>query len=144
MKIKKFFIEIKHYFINCIRKYIIKNEIQYQTKRVIYDEYTGIKLVKYNPNYNIFNPVDTVNLILKQHFNKYDGQYYALGIFGIIVDTQQEQINITIKLRHPHLLIGKHGQDFDELEYKLSKIFNVHAKIYIDEITKDINEPFIY
>jgi ribosomal protein S3 len=70
-------------------------------------------------------------------------KYYRLHIQGIQVDTQGDVITVKISLRRPGLLIGSRGKDIDAVTKELTKVFGVETKILIDEIRKDINEPFI-
>lgn len=80
---------------------------------------------------------------MKLHFID-SRRYYRLHIRGIQVDTQGDVITVKISLRRPGLLIGGRGKDIDAITEKLTKVFGVETKILIDEIKKDINEPFLY
>ena len=62
---------------------------------------------------------------------------------SIPVDTQNETIDVTIKLKRPGLLIGKGGKAIAEVERRLQTVFNMPTKIHIEEVKNDINEPFI-
>lgn len=143
MRVKEWFVDQKLKVYNKVKDYVFNREIEGWNKRVIYDSYTSVKLVNSNPNYWVFNPVEVITYVFKMHFNRYEGQFFKLNIFGIDVDTQNETVDVTVRLKRPGLLIGKGGKDITELENKLQKIFNMPAKIHIVEIKKDNNEPFI-
>jgi hypothetical protein len=128
---------------NKVKIYVFKRELERWSSRVNYDEYGAVKLIRSNPNYWIFNPVEAVNYVLKMHFNLTPISFYRLNIFGITVDTQDETVDVTISLKRPGLLIGKGGKDIKALENELRKVFNMPTTIHINEIKKDNNEPFI-
>ena len=128
---------------NKVKTYVFNKELDQFTSRVNYDEYGAVKLIKSNPNYWVFNPVEAVTYVIKTHFNEYTSRCFRLGIFGIDIDTQDETIDVTIRLKRPGLLIGKSGNDITELQNKLSKVFNMPTKIHIEEVKKDNNEPYI-
>jgi hypothetical protein len=128
---------------NKIKEYILHKELEQWSSRVNYDEYAAVKLIKSNPNYWVFNPVEAVIYVLKLHFNSTPIRFFQLNIFSIEVDTQDETVDVTISLKRPGLLIGKGGKDINALESKLKNVFNMQTKIHIREIKKDNNEPYI-
>lgn len=128
-----------------MRKKVFEMDLKANNRPVRYDGYGVSKLTDHNPNYWIFSPVEAVENVLKLHFMDGDGQrYYRLHIQGIQVDTQGDVIVVKISLRRPGLLIGSQGKDINAVTKKLTKVFGVETQILIDEIKKDINEPFIY
>jgi ribosomal protein S3 len=98
----------------------------------------------------VFSPVLVVTKTLEQHFG-FEG-YHRLGIHAIDVDTQKrdeetmlvEQIDVTIRLDRPGLLIGKAGKDIYAVEKLLSENFGKRVKIHIVEVKCDINKPIPY
>jgi hypothetical protein len=126
-----------------IKEYVFNKEIECWSTRVHYDDYGAVKLIKSNPNYWVFNPVEVINYVLKMHFNSTPISFYRLNIFGITVDTQDETVDVTIKLKRPGLMIGKGGKDIREVETRLRTVFNMPTKIHIEEVKNDRNEPFI-
>ena len=128
---------------NKIKNYVFKKELEQWSSRVNYDEYGAVKLIKSNPNYWVFNPVEAVTYVLKMYFNSTPVRFYRLSIFGIEVDTQDETVDVTISLKRPGLLIGKAGKDITEVEKQLRTVFNMPTKIHIKEVKRDNNEPYI-
>jgi ribosomal protein S3 len=126
-----------------VKEYVFNKEIEQWSTRVNYDEYGAAKLIKSNPNYWVFNPAEAVTYVLKMYFNSTHISFYRLNIFGITVDTQNETIDVTIKLKRPGLLIGGGGKNIAEVEKRLQTVFNMPTKIHIEEVKNDINEPFI-
>lgn len=93
---------------------------------------------------SIYNPMIVVWHELEKMFD--NGKGYSIirrmGIMGIDIDTQNENfVTVTITLKRPGMLIGKRGSNINELECKLSYLFNRETKIKIDEVKRDINEP---
>ena len=129
---------------NKVKEYVFNKEIERWSTRVHYDDYGAVKLIKSNPNYWVFNPVEAVTYVLKMYFNSTPTRFYQLKIFGITVDTQDETVDVTIKLRSPGWLIGRGGKDIAEVEKRLRTVFNMPTKIHIEDIKYDRNEPFIY
>ena len=86
---------------NKIKNYVFKKELEQWSSRVNYDEYGAVKLIKSNPNYWVFNPVEAVTYVLKMYFNSTPVRFYRLSIFGIEVDTQDETVDVTISLKRP-------------------------------------------
>lgn len=143
MQVKEWFVDQKLKVYNKVKDYVLNRELENWSKNVVYDTYGAVKLIKSNPNFWVFDPVEAVYLTLKLHFNKYAHQFYKLGIFKIDVDTQDEKVDVTISLKRPGLLIGKSGNDINMVTERLRKIFNMPTEIHIIEIKKDDNEPFI-
>jgi hypothetical protein len=127
-----------------IKEYVFNKEIECWSTRVHYNDYGAVKLIKSNPNYWVFNPVEVINYVLKMHFNSTPISFYRLNIFGITVDTQNETVDVTIKLKRPGLLIGEGGKNIDEIEKRLYTVFNMPTNIHIEEVKNDKNEPYIY
>lgn len=93
---------------------------------------------------SIYNPMIVVWHELEKMFD--NGKGYStirrMGIMGINIDTQNEDfVTVIITLKRPGLLIGKRGSTIDELESRLSYLFNRKTKVEIVEVKKDINEP---
>ena len=135
--------QYKHNKITKMRKKVFEMDLEANARPVRYDDYEGCNLTDHNPNYWIFSPVEAVENILKLHFMN-NRRYYRLHIHGIQVDTQGDVIVVKISLRRPGLLIGSQGKDINAVTAELTKVFGIETQILIDEIKKDINEPFIY
>lgn len=94
--------------------------------------------------HSIYNPMIVVWHELEKMFD--NGKGYSIirrmGIMGIDIDTQNENfVTVTITLKRPGMLIGKGGNNINELESQLSYLFNRETKVKIDEVKRDINEP---
>ena len=88
----------------------------------------------------VFSPVLVVTKTLEKHFG-FEG-YNRLKIHGVDVDTQRkDQIDVTIRLHRPGLLIGRGCKDIDTVCELLSNNFGKTTKIYIVEVRDDINIP---
>jgi len=93
---------------------------------------------------SIYNPMIVVWHELEKMFD--NGKGYStirrMGIMGINIDTQNEDLlTVSISLKRPGLLIGKRGSKINELESRLTYLFNRKTEIKIVEVKKDINEP---
>lgn len=93
---------------------------------------------------SIYNPMIVVWHELEKMFD--NGKGYStirrMGIMGINIDTQNEDLlTVAISLKRPGLLIGNGGSNINELESRLTYLFNRKAEIKIVEVKKDINEP---
>ena len=144
MQVKEWIESQKLKVYNKVKTYVFNKELNQFTSRVHYDEYGAVKLIKSNPNYWVFNPVEAVTYVIKTHFNDYPSRCFQLGIFWIDVDTQDETIDVTIRLKRPGYLIGKGGQDINTITNELKRVFNMPTTIHIIEVKKDNNEPYIY
>ena len=143
MQFKEWFAKQKVRVYNKVKCYVFNKELNNWTNKVIYDSYSTVKLIKSSPNNWVFSPVEAVYYVLKLYFVNRINDYYRLGIFGIDVDTQDETIDVTIRLKRPGLLIGKGGQDIDIITKELKRVFNMPTTIHIVEVKKDNNEPYI-
>ena len=141
MQFKEWFAEQKVKVYNKVKCYVFNKELNKWTNKVIYDSYGAVKLIKSNPNNWVFSPVEAVQYVLHLHFQD---TFVKMGIFGIDIDTQDETIDVTIRLKRPGYLIGKGGQDIDTITKELKRVFNMPTTIHIVEVKKDNNEPFIY
>ena len=139
---------IKMWRLNRFRKHIYDYEIGYYLNDNIRDTYYGTVIS--NMKVGVFSPVLVATKTLEQYFG-FEG-YHRLGIHGIDVDTQKrdektmlvEQIDVTIRLHRPGLLIGKAGKDIYAVEKLLSENFGKQTKIHIIEVKVDINRPIFY
>ena len=94
--------------------------------------------------HSIYNPMIVVWHELERMFDNGTGvaTIRRMGIMGITINTQEEDfVAVIISLKRPGLLIGKQGSKINELESRLSYLFNRKTYVKIDEIKKDINEP---
>lgn len=94
--------------------------------------------------HSIYNPMIVVWHELERMFDTGTGvaTIRRMGIMGINIDTQNEDlVTVSISLKRPGLLIGKRGSKINELETKLTYLFNRKTEIKIVEVKKDINEP---
>lgn len=94
--------------------------------------------------HSIYNPMIVVWHELERMFD--DGRGVAIirrmGIMGINIDTQNDDLlTVSISLKRPGLLIGNRGRKINELEKRLTYLFNRKTEIKIVEVKKDINEP---
>ena len=129
---------IKMGILNKFRKWIYDYEIGCYLNDNIRDTYYGtvICVMKIGE----LSPVLVVTKTLEQYFG-FEG-YNRLKIHGVDVDTQQkEQIDVTIRLHRPGLLIGRGGKCIDTVSELLSNNFGKTTKIYIVEVKDDINIP---
>jgi hypothetical protein len=134
--------------LNRFRKHIYDYEIGCYLNDRIRDPYYGNVIS--DMKIGVFSPVLVVTKTLEQHFG-FEG-YHRLGIHAIDVDTQKrdeetmlvEQIDVTIRLDRPGLLIGKAGKDIYAVEKLLSENFGKRVKIHIVEVKYDINKPIPY
>lgn len=132
---------IKMWRINRFRKHIYDYEIGCYLNDNIRDPYYGD--VVSDMKIGVFSPVLVVTKTLDKYFG-FKG-YNRLQIHGVDVDTQKkEQIDVTIRLHRPGLLIGKGGQDINAVSELLSNNFGKTVVIHIVEVKKDINIPFAY
>lgn len=93
---------------------------------------------------SIYNPMIVVWHELERMFDNGSGVALIriMGIMGINIDTQNDDfVTVTISLKRPGLLIGKRGSKINELESRLTYLFNRKTKVEIVEVRKDINEP---
>lgn len=136
---------IKMWRLNRFRKHIYDYEIGSYLNDNIRDPYYGNVIS--DMKIGVFSPVLVVTKTLEQHFG-FEG-YNRLNIHGVDVDTQKrdeetmlvEQIDVTIRLNRPGLLIGKAGKDIYAVENLLSENFGKQTKIHIVEVKGDINRP---
>lgn len=94
--------------------------------------------------HSIYNPMIVVWHELERMFDTGTGvaTIRRMGIMGINIDTQNEDlVTVSISLKRPGLLIGKRGSKVNELETRLTYLFNRKTEIKIVEVKKDINEP---
>lgn len=132
---------IKMWRLNRYRKHIYDYEIGCYLNNNIRDPYYGDVIS--DMKIGVYSPVLVVTKTLDKYFG-FKG-YNRLEIHGVDVDTQQkEQIDVTIRLHRPGLLIGKGGQDIDAVSELLSNNFGKTVKIHIVEVKNDINIPFAY
>lgn len=136
---------IKMWRLNRFRKQIYDYEIGCYLNDNIRDPYYGNVIS--DMKIGVFSPVLVVTKTLEQYFG-FEG-YHRLKIHGVDVDTQKrdeetmlvEQIDVTIRLHRPGLLIGKAGKDIYAVEKLLSENFGKQVKIHIVEVKDDINIP---
>lgn len=136
---------IKMWRLNRFRKHIYDYEIGWYLNDNIRDTYYGNVIS--DMKIGVFSPVLVTTKTLEKYFG-FEG-YHRLRIHGIDVDTQKrdeetllvEQIDVTIRLQRPGLLIGKAGKDIYAVENLLSENFGKQTKIHIVEVKGDINEP---
>lgn len=130
---------IKMGILNKFRKWIYDYEIGCYLNDNIRDPYCGDVIS--DMKIGVFSPVLVVTKTLEKHFG-FEG-YNRLKIHGVDVNTQQkEQIDVTIRLYRPGLLIGRGGKDIDGVCELLSNNFGKTTKIHIVEVKDDINIPF--
>lgn len=129
---------IKMGILNKFRKWIYDYEIGCYLNDNIRDTYYGTVIS--DMKIGVFSPVLVVTKTLEQYFG-FEG-YNRLKIHGVDVDTQQkDQIDVTIRLHRPGLLIGRGGKCIDAVSELLSNNFGKTTKIHIVEVKDDINIP---
>ena len=129
---------IKMGILNKFRKWVYDYEIKCYLNDNIRDPYYGNVIS--DMKIGVFSPVLVATKTLEQYFG-FEG-YHRLRIHGVDVDTQQkDQIDVTIRLHRPGLLIGKGGKDIDAVSELLSSNFGKTTKIHIVEVKDDINIP---
>lgn len=129
---------IKMGILNKFRKWIYDYEIGCYLNDNIRDTYYGTVIS--DMKIGVFSPVLVVTKTLEQYFG-FEG-YNRLKIHGVDVDTQQkDQIDVTIRLHRPGLLIGRGGKCIDAVSELLSNNFGKTTKIHIVEVRDDINIP---
>lgn len=146
--IKTTWYEIKKWTLDKFRQKIYDYEIGCYLNDRIRDPYYGTPIS--DMKIGVYSPVLIVTKTLEHYFGFYS--YYHLEIHGIDVDTQKrdeetmlvEQIDVTIRLHRPGLLIGKAGKDIYAVEKLLSENFGKQVKIHIVEVKYDINKPIHY
>jgi hypothetical protein len=134
--------------LNKFRKHIYDYEIGCYLNDNIRDTYYGTPIS--DMKIGVYSPVLIVTKTLEHYFGFQS--YFRLEIHGIDVDTQKrdeetmlvEQIDVTIRLHRPGLLIGKAGKDIYAVEKLLSENFGKQVKIHIVEVKYDINKPTPY
>lgn len=139
---------IKMWVLNRFRKHIYDYEIGCYLNDNIRDTYYGTPIS--DMKIGVYSPVLIVTKTLEHYFGFQS--YFRLEIHGIDVDTQKrdeetmlvEQIDVTIRLHRPGLLIGKAGKDIYAVEKLLSENFGKQVKIHIVEVKYDINKPTTY
>lgn len=130
--------QIKMGILNKFRKWIYDYEIGYYLNDNIRDTYYGTVIS--DMKIGVFSPVLVVTKTLEKHFG-FEG-YNRLKIHGVDVDTQKkDQIDVTIRLHRPGLLIGRGGNDIDAVGELLTTNFGKTTKIHIVEVRDDINIP---
>ena len=129
---------IKMWRLNKFRKHIYDYEIGCYLNDNIRDTYYGTVIS--DMKIGVFSPVLVVTKTLEKHFG-FEG-YNRLKIHGVDVDTQRkDQIDVSIRLHRPGLLIGRGGNDIDAVGDLLSTNFGKTTKIHIVEVRDDINIP---
>ena len=130
---------IKMWRLNRFRKHIYDYEIGCCLNDNIRDPYYGNVIS--DMKIGVFSPVLVVTKTLEQYFG-FEG-YHRLRIHAVDVDTQQnDQIDVTIKLHRPGLLIGRGGVDIDAVTHLIAINFGKTVKIHIVEVKNDINIPY--
>lgn len=129
---------IKMWRLNKFRKHIYDYEIGCYLNDNIRDTYYGTVIS--DMKIGVFSPVLVVTKTLEKHFG-FEG-YNRLKIHGVDVDTQKkDQIDVTIKLHRPGLLIGRGGKDINAVCELLSNNFGKTTEIHIVEVKNDNNIP---
>ena len=130
--------QIKMGILNKFRKWIYDYEIECYLNDNIRDTYYGTVIS--DMKIGVFSPVLVVTKTLEKYFG-FEG-YNRLKIHSVDVDTQRkDQIDVTIRLHRPGLLIGRGGKCIDAVSELLSNNFGKTTKIHIVEVRDDINIP---
>ena len=133
---------IKEKVINYLRKIVCKYDLKKCDFKVkdIYNniEWTFIDSTTKELGVGIYSPVFVVYKVLEKHFGDRLNQ---LDIYSIDVNTQEEEIKITIKLSRIGLIIGKGGVIINSLESELTNIFNKKTHFILTEGMADKHKP---
>ena len=135
---------------NVKQKRFLRNKFAaYEYEKRNYDDVIVMSSYEYYVPENkykrsIYNPMIVVWHELEKMFD--NGKGYStirrMGIMGINIDTQNEDLlTVAISLKRPGMLIGNGGSNINELESRLTYLFNRKTEIKIVEVKKDINEP---
>lgn len=121
--------------ISGLYKKIHKYEFEYIENPII-DDYR-----KRTEGMGLLSPMVTVYKVIENHFG-FDCTF-RMKIHNLIVETQdKKQIDVTISLVRPGLIIGREGKDIDAIQKHLERIFDRKVAINIFEVKNDKNEPF--
>lgn len=133
---------IKEKVINYLRKIVCKYDLKncdFKVKDIFNNiEYTFIDSTTKELGVGIYSPVFVVYKVLEKQFGK---NLNALNIYSIDVNTQEEEIEITIKSSRIGFIIGKGGATINSLESELTNIFNKKTHFILTEGMRDKHKP---
>lgn len=140
--IKESYFNFRDKFYNWLKRIVYKYEANLQDEYVKWDDY-DYTMDRKTVKYAIYNPVSTVTHEIELLFQKRNiFNVGALGIMGIEIDTQDEDIVfVKIKTRHPGMMIGIGGENIIALTKRLTQLFGRQTEIKLIEVTNDLNEP---
>lgn len=124
--LKKLINKIQDKLLNFYRKQIYKHDYQFLTQDIQFDEYYGVY------KSGIYAPVLSIHKVI-ENICGFEC-YYRMHIHTIEVNTQNEIVEITIKLRRPGFLIGSKGILIGMIENELITLFNKSVNIVIKEV----------
>lgn len=133
---------IKEKVINYLRKIVCKYDLKNCDFKVkdIYNniEWTFIDSTTKELGVGIYSPVFVVYKVLEKQFGN---NLNMLNIYSIDVNTQEEEIKITIKSNRIGFIIGKGGATINLLESELTNIFNKKIQFILKEVKADKHKP---
>lgn len=135
--------KIKEKVINYLRKIVCKYDLKkcdFKVKDIFNNiEWTFNDSTTKELGVGIYSPVFVVYKVLEKQFGN---NLNMLNIYSIDVNTQEEEIKITIKSNRIGFIIGKGGIIINSLESELTNIFNKKTYFILTEGMADKHKPF--
>ena len=134
---------IKEKVVNYLRKIVCKYDLKkcdFKVKDIFNNvEWTFIDNTTKELGVGIYSPVFVVYKVLEKQFGN---NLNMLNIYSIDVNTQEEEIKITIKSNRIGFIIGKGGVTINSLESELTNIFNKKTHFILTEGMRDKHKPY--
>lgn len=134
--------KIKEKVINYLRKLVCKYDLKkcnFKVKDLFKSkEWTFFEDTSKELGVGVYSPVFVVYKVLEKQFGN---NLNMLNIYSIDVNTQEEEIKITIKSSRIGFIIGKGGVIINSLESELTNIFNKKTHFILTEEMADKHKP---
>jgi predicted RNA-binding protein YlqC (UPF0109 family) len=134
--------KIKEKVINYLRKLVCKYDLKkcnFKVKDLFKSkEWTFFEDTSKELGVGVYSPVFVVYKVLEKQFGN---NLNMLNIYSIDVNTQEEEIKITIKSSRIGFIIGKGGVIINSLESELTNIFNKKTYFILTEGMVDKHKP---
>lgn len=134
--------KIKEKVINYLRKLVCKYDLKkcnFKVKDIFKSkEWTFFEDTSKELGVGVYSPVFVVYKVLEKQFGN---NLNMLNIYSIDVNTQEEEIEITIKSSRIGFIIGKGGVIINSLESELTNIFNKKTHFILTEGMADKHKP---
>jgi predicted RNA-binding protein YlqC (UPF0109 family) len=134
--------KIKEKVINYLRKLVCKYDLKkcnFKVKDLFKSkEWTFFEDTSKELGVGVYSPVFVVYKVLEKQFGN---NLNMLNIYSIDVNTQEEEIKITIKSSRIGFIIGKGGVIINSLESELTNIFNKKTYFILTEGMADKHKP---